>query len=232
MSNTLSSPARPALLATRRHTSIFLLILAGVSVAGAVQSRRAYSPPEQDRSHVGIYCMLVGVQLMWLRYIHIGMKAKGRRIEEFFAWRGRNATGVLADVAVAIVTLFVLNLLVVSARMLFGSIHARTAFLLPRGTLEAILWVFVSLTAGFCEEVAFRGYLQRQLWAITGSAGLALLLQAAIFGASHGYEGVRAASIATAFGLVFGCVAWWRGNIRAAILAHAFIDIIAGLRWL
>ncbi len=31
------------------------------------------------------------------------------------------------------------------------------------------------------------------------------------------------------FGILFGLLAWWRGNVRAAILAHAAVDIFGGL---
>jgi membrane protease YdiL (CAAX protease family) len=33
--------------------------------------------------------------------------------------------------------------------------------LLPLGLVESMLWVAVSISAGICEELTFRGYLQR-----------------------------------------------------------------------
>ena len=50
-------------------------------------------------------------------------------------------------------------------------------------------WCCLSATAGFCEEIVFRGYLQRQLAAFSKSTLMGVLLSAAIFGVSHGYEG-------------------------------------------
>jgi hypothetical protein len=47
----------------------------------------------------------------------------------------------------------------------------------------------VAITAGICEEIVYRGYLQRQLSAFTGSLPIAVCLQAAIFGAAHLYQG-------------------------------------------
>ena len=42
-------------------------------------------------------------------------------------------------------------------------------FLIPGTTLELLVWFCLSATAGICEEIIFRGYLQRQFAAFTGS---------------------------------------------------------------
>src|SRR6185369_501622 len=63
---------------------------------------------------------------------------------------------------------------------------------LPRGGLESLLWIALSLSAGFCEEFVFRGYVQRQFEALTHNRWIALCLQAALFGISHGYQGTAA----------------------------------------
>ena len=76
-----------------------------------------------------------------------------------------------------------------------GKIEAmrkQLGFLTPGSRLELAVWFCVSATAGFCEEIIFRGYLQRQ-FAVTQPSMLAgVLLSAVVFGASHGYEGGRA----------------------------------------
>jgi uncharacterized protein len=100
---------------------------------------------------------------------------------------------------------------------------------LPRKALECALWVLVSLSAGFCEELVYRGYLQRQFTAWTRSPVLALLLQAIVFGVSHGYQGLAACAKIAVFGLVFGVVALWRRSLRPGMLAHAATDILAGI---
>ena len=49
--------------------------------------------------------------------------------------------------------------------------------LLPKSLFEILLWILVSITAGFCEEIQCRGYLQRQFQALTGSVVAAVLGQ-------------------------------------------------------
>jgi membrane protease YdiL (CAAX protease family) len=95
--------------------------------------------------------------------------------------------------------------------------------------LEGLLWGALSATAGFVEEVVYRGYLQRQFAAWTGRPRLALVLQAVVFGVTHGYQGVDACIRITVFGLLFGVVAAWRRSLRPGMMAHGLTDLVAGL---
>jgi len=97
--------------------------------------------------------------------------------------------------------------------------------LLPQGTLESLVWIPLALSAGFCEELAFRGYLQKQFQAVAGSTALAVLFQAIVFGVGHLYEGVGAATRITLFGALFGLLAVWRQSLRPGMIAHAWSDI-------
>jgi membrane protease YdiL (CAAX protease family) len=61
--------------------------------------------------------------------------------------------------------------------------------MLPVTRPEMLAWIILAGSAGISEELAFRGYFQRQLRAMTGSVAAALGLQAVLFGVSHGYQG-------------------------------------------
>ena len=86
----------------------------------------------------------------------------------------------------------------------------------------------MSATAGFCEEVIFRGYLQRQFGAMTGSVAAGIVLSAIAFGASHGYEGGARMVLLAIFGLMFGVLAVWRKSLRPGMIAHAWHDAFSG----
>jgi len=75
-------------------------------------------------------------------------------------------------------------------------------FLNPRGVVEIILWVLMSITAGFCKELVYRGYLQKQFLAWTGSAALAVLAQG-ILGIGHWYQGIKMVIVITVLGILF-----------------------------
>ena len=86
----------------------------------------------------------------------------------------------------------------------------------------------VSVSAGICEEIVYRGYLQRQFLALTRSSIVAVLAQAVIFGLGHAYQGAKQVVVITVLGLLYGLLAWWRKSLRPGILAHAWSDIFGG----
>jgi len=102
--------------------------------------------------------------------------------------------------------------------------------LLPKSLLEISLWILLCLTAGFCEEIAFRGYLQKQFHALTGSIAIAVILQGIVFGITHGYQGWKNVVVISALGILYGMLAAWRRNLRVNIISHAWSDAWEG--WL
>ena len=86
-----------------------------------------------------------------------------------------------------------------------------------------------SLTAGFCEELIFRGYFQRQFSAWTRNVTAGVVLSAVVFGAGHIYQGPKQALIITVYGLLFGILAETTKSLRPGMMAHAWHDGFAGL---
>lgn len=115
-------------------------------------------------------------------------------------------------------------------KMLHPSAAAAIDTLLPKSLSEIVMWILLCLTAGFCEEVVFRGYLQKQFHAFTGSVTAAILLQGIVFGITHGYQGWDNVIVISVLGCLFGILAAWRGNLRVNIISHAWSDIWGG--WL
>ena len=109
------------------------------------------------------------------------------------------------------------------------SMRKQLGFLTPGSNLELAVWFCLSTTAGFCEEIIFRGYLQRQLAVFSNSMLIGVLFSAAIFGASHGYEGAARMLLIGIYGLMFGLLAWWRNSLRPGMMAHAWHDAFSGI---
>jgi hypothetical protein len=100
----------------------------------------------------------------------------------------------------------------------------------PSGFLEVFLWILLSVSAGICEEIVFRGYLQQQFRAATRSIALAVLLQGLLFGLVHVYQGWKHVIVIVPLGILYGALVAWRRNLRASMLAHAWSDLFEG--WL
>ena len=225
------------LLASRRHTLIFFAICLAATVVSALNANRGSlqgAPTGANPNQMlQLYLLLIGMEWLWVRFVFKDMQAHGRSLFEFIGqpwFTPRQLAGDLMYAALALGFSYALFIGIDGLLQQHG--EAVTNPLLPGVPSAAagiIVWIGLSLSAGICEEIVFRGYLQRQLAAISGSTSLAILGQAIVFGIAHGYEGVGAVIKIVVYGLAFGMLAQWRGNIRAAILAHAPWDILAGL---
>lgn len=89
---------------------------------------------------------------------------------------------------------------------------------------RAVVSVVAALVAPFCEEVAFRGFLQR-----TALRGLrpaaAIALSSVLFGTRH-LDPVRFPAV-VALGALFGWLAWRGGSLWPAVAAHAANNVLA-----
>ena len=111
----------------------------------------------------------------------------------------------------------------IAARPKLGSVE----FMLPHTAAEEAWFVALSLTAGFCEELLYRGYLP---WFFTPWLGrpLAMLLVVLAFGLSHLYQGRKGAIKATIAGAVMAGIVLATGSLIPAMIAHALTDIGGG----
>jgi membrane protease YdiL (CAAX protease family) len=90
---------------------------------------------------------------------------------------------------------------------------------------EEQITISLALTAGICEEVVFRGYLQRQYALLFGSRLLAILLQAILFGLAH--PGARLEVFV--IGVLLGILARGSRSIRPGIVCHVLIDLLSAV---
>ena len=98
----------------------------------------------------------------------------------------------------------------------------------PKTTFELVVWLGLSATGGFCEELTFRGYLTRQFSAWTGSRAFAIVLQGVVFGLAHGYY-QKVMVVIVVQGWLLGVLAHWRKSLRPGMLAHGLQDTIGGV---
>ncbi len=84
--------------------------------------------------------------------------------------------------------------------------------------------IIVSVAAGVCEEVLFRGVLQIALSDWFGMT-TGLLLASLLFGLAHMIS-VSYVIYVSAFGLVLGAMYMWTGNLLGPIIAHFIYDLL------
>jgi membrane protease YdiL (CAAX protease family) len=224
----------PKLVAPRWHTVLFVALFLALTVCGALFQQEARSEPGRLLRHPPVVRLYLSVIAMeWGLFFYVwkgGLRRSGTKLRELIGGRWQSPKDVAVDASLALGLWTVWTIVERGWDRWFGPAHAASiqAFL-PQRAGEILLWVGVSVSAGICEEVVFRGYFQRQFEVFTRSQWSALFLQAALFGISHGYQGLEACVKITLFGALYGLLALWRGSLRPGMIAHAGSDILSGI---
>jgi membrane protease YdiL (CAAX protease family) len=101
--------------------------------------------------------------------------------------------------------------------------------LLPRTGSEKAEFVGLSVVAGINEEVAYRGYALSAFLLLGAGPWTAVVASAAPFAVLHAYQGPVGVARTALVGLALGASVVASGSLLPAILAHAAIDVVAGL---
>jgi membrane protease YdiL (CAAX protease family) len=99
--------------------------------------------------------------------------------------------------------------------------------LFPRTRAERWGFRIVSVSAGVCEELFYRGFV---MWYAASLAGplVALVVSSALFGFDHLYLGRVHVIRTTLGGLAFGLVVLLSGSLWPAMIIHATADLVSG----
>lgn len=97
----------------------------------------------------------------------------------------------------------------------------------PQSPTEERVFFLLSITAGICEEILFRGLLIAVL-AVSMGMWPSLILSTAIFGLGHAYQGWKGIGRTAAAGLVLALFAVGSGSLFVPILLHAVGDLTSG----
>lgn len=233
-SNISETAPEPQPMAPLWHTALLILILLGLSAGSYLSSRRfvpqsshAGAPP------TGAMLLTYGATLAeeWILFLIVlwGERMRSRvTVRERIGAR-REKDALVRDIGIAAGVWGTLALVGGTlGYFLHPSGKEIVAKLLPRNLPELALWTAVAVSAGFCEEYIFRGYLQRQFALLTGSIWAGVVIQAVIFGLGHGYQGPALMLTIFCYGLIFGAAAKWRKSLRPTMIAHGWTDLFSG----
>jgi membrane protease YdiL (CAAX protease family) len=224
-----TAPSRFETVGGPIHTIVLLLVLTGVTLLGFRAFHRLRET--QNPNRLLFYTLTMAWEWIVVGYVYWGVRRHGKSMRDLIRGSWKKFTDFLLDVAIGfgfwIAALIILS--IVSRALHATGMAEAGRTLAPRGLVESLCWVALSVTAGFCEETIFRGYLQRQFIAWTRSAPVGVVLSAVLFGAGHIYQGIRATVVIAVFGLMFGILAEVRRSLRPGIMVHAWQDTITGL---
>jgi len=100
---------------------------------------------------------------------------------------------------------------------------------LPSNKPEFIAFILIAFTAGICEELLYRGWLQNLLVYGTGSVWIGLVVGAIIFGFGHAYQGKMGIVQTGIYGLILGGVFIFTKSLVAGQVLHVIVDAVNGM---
>ena len=215
----------------------YTLVFAGLMLFMSYSGADKQGEFAKRYGHIVFYGVTIATELVLLGLTYLGMRFARMKLREVVGGRWNTSDDLFLDVAVA----FGFWILAYSVLIGLGyAMHMASPgaidegkktiqLLAPQGVLELILWICMSTTAGFVEEIVFRGYFQRQFSNLFRNVWLGMLTSAAIFGLSHGYEGKQRMLLIFIYGAMFGTLAILRKSLRPGMMAHAWHDSLQGI---
>ncbi|MBI4521633.1 MAG: CPBP family intramembrane metalloprotease [Gemmatimonadetes bacterium] len=208
---------------------VLLVVLPALGVAQVAAAAGQPLPPQWVLYAVsGGSTLLLGVVALAAGVYHGGLAAVGLRAAPSLPLAGWTFGLILAGLV-----------LTVFSRLLAGRYGIQETRLLrellPVSVAEKWAFVLLSLSAGFGEELAYRGYAIPILEAATGSLWPAVAISSIAFGIVHAYQGPFGVVRTTLLGFLLGLPVALTGNVWPAILAHTALDVVNGVvlgRWL
>lgn len=220
------------LLAPLWHTAIIIVLLLGISLVNALTRHMA----TETHSHVALYSATLVWEWIMLALVHWGLLMRGTPLRQLMGIRRRGVTELWSDIGIALgfwfAALFVLGVVGIvlrAARLHPEDVRGIVSQLAPSSGGELVLWFALAISAGICEELIFRGYLQQQFTALTRHVWLGIAISAVCFGLAHGYEGRSGMLLIALYGAFFGILAHARGSLRPGMFAHAWHDSLSGV---
>jgi membrane protease YdiL (CAAX protease family) len=213
---------------------VFLAILFPIWDFFALRRRAALIEAGRTELRMGLYRKIVGQESLMAVALLAGWFALGRDGAALglvprggaMAWAGYGLSAAVCAALLIQVGYILRNPeRLASVRDELGKL----LFLTPHTPGERRAFHAVSVTAGICEEVIFRGYLIAYLMAVVAAPfWVAALVSSILFGFAHAYQGPlgipRTAAVGGLFALLYGLT----GSLWAPMVVHAVLDITSG----
>lgn len=210
------------------HT-ILLLVYLLMPVSGWPGAKQ-YISQLQAGPRLDVYLFETGFQLFGVFLVLCGLYINKTQFRELLGKRWQTAEDGFRDIYLAVLFWLLAIGLGVFTYFALGASYTRPSRVLPRTPHDLVLFIPFAVTAGFCEEVMFRGYLFKQFKALTGSVEVGVVVQALAFSAAHGYDQTIAGVINSfMFGIAFGILTNWKKSLIPAIIGHSWLDISVGI---
>jgi len=214
-----------------------ILIFFGTAVPllGRRRIRQLMRMPETTkRNRLTLYASTVAFQ--WLAVAVVLWRANAHQIPLPRLGIAVPRPALTAIVSIVLAALVLANQLVSLRRLATHPAEAKGVLpqlalkIFPQDSIERLAFFAVVVTVAVCEELIYRGFVQRVFEDWSGGLIIAGILGSGImFGLAHLYQGPRGLITTFVVGLLFAAIRAWTGSLLAPLIAHFVADITAGL---
>jgi membrane protease YdiL (CAAX protease family) len=227
-------------LSTLPWDFILILLVLGVAVPwrGAIRIKRLLAQPSfSTGQRLSLYASTILFQ--WLLAAIFYWRATSRHLTLDQLGLVVSAAGRTALIALVLTAMLCLNQWV-ALKKIEQTGADRTSFLfrfreriMPHTTLEIVVFTVLACTAGLSEELIYRGFVYALSLRVFVAAAfptlVAIIVSSALFAIAHLYQGRRGVITTFVVGLIFSAIRFWSGSLIPVMIAHAGIDLMAGL---
>lgn len=226
------APSSESSLAPAWHTLLLIVAVLAVSILGLrMHAHSAALATHHLREYLATLAWewALALAVLW------GLSLRRTPLRKLLGPWPTGAKAWLQDMKIALAFWAVSSLLLALAGILLRLAHLQLpqrtiAALAPANLGELLLFLILSLSAGFCEELLFRGYFEHQFSRMAhGRVWIGIAASALLFGFAHLYEGAAGVILIAIFGAMFSLLARNRGSLRPGMIAHAWHDGVSGL---
>jgi membrane protease YdiL (CAAX protease family) len=211
------------------HTALVLAPIAIGSVASAYQHGLPNTNLPGLSHRLSSYFTVLVEEWVGVFLICWALRRRGLALGSLVSGHWQSPRAFFKDLGFAIgFMVVVIPTVGVLAYLLGGGNNSAVANMTPKTLFELLVFLGLAASAGFAEELVFRGYLTQQFSAWTGSYSIAVILQGIVFGLAHGFYGKAMLAIMVQ-GWLLGLLVYWRKSLRPGMLAHGLQDSIGGI---
>lgn len=194
------------------------------------QTTGVHLPPDFEKE-VGDNRMFTYVATMvfqWglVAFMYLVLKLERMKMVDI-GFRGFTIRNFNIGAIFLVASIFVTYLITFGLDAIGLKVNQELDFILPKTPPERLTWVFLSFTAGFCEETIYRGYVISRLQFVTGGWLLGAVISSLSFGLLHSYQGVGNIVLISIYGFLLSLLFVWRKSLVPGIFAHFLLDVFA-----
>ncbi len=213
---------------------LFAILTLVLPPRAVMRFRRLRRASESERPRVRVKAYRIAMASLWTMAL---------ALLALWVWRRRAWTdlglvpvlkpgliGVSVGLAIVVVVMLLQARNAVQSEAGLARVRAQlqnVEFLLPHTRGELNLFFALSVTAGICEELLFRGFM---IWYLAHGLGLiqSAAISSVIFGLGHMYQGVAGILKTGAAGAFLAGVYLVSGSLYPCIAVHALMDMYSG----